>query len=178
MSTKITSLDDIIKALRAQLILQSGLDENAVLNGESKKGATPYHKIGGDIFQSFDSNGAFIIFDLQEYGTTNDIIEPTEDNTILNYQSYRLHLSIYGEQASTVAAKIKSRFLTEEVIEDLLEKDIAILQPSQIERKDEFINDCHWHRADLNIDLTVVREFNKATIKSPYKEINLNIRKH
>ena len=155
MITKTSDIQELNKILRQQLILQSELTPNQVMNGVSIHGQDLIERINQYAYKSYELTDSFIVFILNSRESSNDMSQVREDGTIKSINSYQLHVYVYGLSAQTLANKITSRLRTEFARLDLQQKGVYVASVSNPITGNEFINNTLMIRCDFFVDVSV-----------------------
>ena len=168
----ITNLQELEKILRNELITQTELSSEYVLNALSVRGTDLEKRLSDENLISIDISNSFVLFYLQSNENANHNF--TEENIITgelySFTSYTLYIIIYGNDSKTVAQKIKSRFESQCVRTTLHDKGIHLEHVSNMSTKNEFKNSTMWIRHDIDIDFSC-----KTIYKSITTENNIDI---
>ena len=96
--------DEMIKSLRNELMKQSGLEKEFVLNGIDFNGTELTYVDCQGNERPFRQDDLFIVFNLDELtNSSNNITTVEDDNDIYIYQSYELALYVYGNDAMNLS---------------------------------------------------------------------------
>jgi len=151
--TYLNSIEDAIKILRKIISIQSEIDINDIINADSIRGPE-LTKIVNDQKVPYAPNENVIVFELRETQDFDLSMELNNDN-MHDVSSHQLRLVIYGDNARTVARKLKSRMLTQNVIKILSENGLSLVNVSNIESTTEMINTTRYIRRDMQINFIV-----------------------
>lgn len=169
MIRPIDSEDYIVKTLRELIISQLELKPNQVLNSLSFRGADLHKEVENFTYKTFSQNNLVIIFELLENDSTNNITYTDNENNIILYASYKFDLTIYGKDSGIYSKKLRARFLTDEVLEELEQKGIRLYDIDYPSSGTEFINDVIWERKDMSIYLSVRIDTTKILINEEFE---------
>ena len=145
---------NIIKKLRKEIVKQSELPPENVLNALSDNGTRLSQIINETITNSFESTDSFIIFELIE-DTSSLTLIATDDDGGESIVPYNFNLKIYGELSHDVAQKISIRLKSSEVAFNLRENGLHVKSISSATPTHEFINNTLWMRVDITINLNI-----------------------
>lgn len=155
---------DLIINIRKELINQSELDGNFVINAVSVRGPALKKLISEDQSTSLNLHDGFIIFELlEDKNSETNIILHNDDNSSDNITQYKLLLKIYGNTCHEISQKLTARFKMQDIIMELYSKGIWVKNISFPETINEFINDTVWPRCD--IEMTIIVRYNITSIK-------------
>ena len=171
MISNLNEYNEINKIIRNQLLTQTGLANDHVLNGLDFDGINLEKRLDDQIFVSFSLLDNFIIFNLVPRTSTSNISQDIEDD-IYNVSSFMFKLIIYGKSSMKLAQIIKSRFLTEEVRHDLYKSGIYIEDIDNPVPTNEFVNSKIYTRTDFSINISCESKFEKITQPTMFEEIN------
>lgn len=164
---------DIIINLRKEIIKQSGISDDRVLNALSVRG-TDLTKILDDSILSYDISDCFIIFELVEDNSKTSYTTPNE-NSMDSIANFNMLLKIYGNSSYIVSQMLKSRLKNPNVITELRNKGIYLTSIDNIVSVNEFINNTYWIRHDMTLNITVRFNFNNIEDEGYVEAINKTI---
>ena len=157
----LTSLDDAVILLRAEIVKLTKLNEAFVINVLSAYGAD-LSKLLDTAQQSIkhpDSD--------PEEKTSDDmvlfeVISDDESNNNMMYQgdiyaAYKMHLIIYGDESEEIAVNLKSNLLMIDEKVKLHFSGVQITSISNITSVNEFKNEVMWQRRDMDISFAFRR---------------------
>lgn len=163
MIKPIEDFNDIIKAIRSELIKQSGLENEHVLDGIDFNGTELTYVDCQGNERPFRQDDLFIVFNLDELTTSsNNVSLVEEDNDIYIYQSYELYLYIYGNKAPDLAKVLRGRINTAKCKYDLRQEGIHVYKVSDITPTREIYNSVIWERKDISIEFTCLMKIKKV----------------
>ena len=162
MIVKISNPYELNKILRAELLSQTELANDHVLNGLSVNGSQLEKRLENQIFEPFKITDNFVVFELVPRNSDSNVTQAIE-NKLLATSSYDFKLVIYGTSCMLLAQVIKSRFESEDVRQTLFGKGVYIESITEPEGMNEFINNTMWLRADMNIEVSCETEIEKLT---------------
>lgn len=166
MITKTLDIQEINKIVRNQIIQQSELSPNQVMNGVSVHGQDLIESINKYAYKSYDLKDSFIVFELQSRESSSDMSQTRVDNRIRYIASYRVQVSTYGFSAQTLANKIIARLRTEYARLQLQEQGVYLANVSNAITGNDFINNTLMIRCDFTIDVSVEMIIDQTT--QPY----------
>lgn len=150
MIKQLTDINIAIKVLRQMLINQSQLEHNKVLNALSVYG--PDTLTTGENCQfSFTNEDTFILFELIEVESTNNVDMTESNETVSVYVAYEFKLIIYGTDSANVAQKLRGRFRTAKVLDELYVQGVQLYKVDRPIAMNEYINDAMYERRDMSI---------------------------
>lgn len=169
----IENLMDLDKHIRNELIEQSGLLAKRVLNAISVRGQDLSKLIDDNIYMSYNLSDCVIIFEVLIDSDSSDNVSLTEkDESITDYSAFNVKVIVYGNKSNILCHKIKSRFLSEEVRQSLWDNGIHLIEISNIESINEFINNTIWTRCDFDIKIACRLNFDKTISNKNFEELN------
>lgn len=149
----LSSSEQIESILRSNLIIQSELSAEQVLNSLSIHGEDLDKLFDEQVYVSIDRTDALLLFELQSRQSDSDVSN-SDDDSILTYRSFSLRCIVYGNDSTNVSTKIISRFRTSEVIETLQSQGIYLEQISDADILNEYKNNTMWLRNDFTLDIS------------------------
>lgn len=94
------------------------------------------------------------------------------DESITYYKVYRLKLTIYGSDSSTIATNVASRMRSAKVRAGLYQSGIYIEQVTEPEIINEFKNNLIWLRNDIQVDIGVKYSVSQVAVDEQYETVN------
>lgn len=216
----VENLDEVVEILRSELIKQSELKPERVLNALSLT-STELDKLLEDddddniveedddeyedldvqeeVWDSITQDDTTLLFELQPAFSTSavsmeegdfynakevvcsslTICSPNTvvgdvaiDNSITYYKIYRLKLTLYGSNSSSVALKLVGRLRSSKVRTDLYSSGIYIEKVSEPDIINEFKNNLVWLRNDVQVDIGVKYALSQVDVATEYEAIN------
>lgn len=169
-------LEDVMlidKYIRQELIQQSGLIGERVLNAISVRGQDLSKLVDEKIYMSYNLYDCFIIFEVViDSDSTDNVSMTEEDESITDYSVFNVKVMIYGNKSNILSHRIKSRLLTEEIRQNLYEKGIHLIEISSIESVNDFINNTIWPRTDFDIKVGCRLNFEKIISYEQFDSID------
>lgn len=163
---KSTTYYDIVKILRNEVIKQSGLDPNSVINAVTARGPDLLDMLNNLESYSFDLKDSFIVFELIETTSSDDNYYTTElDDSLSSYTNYNFKMIIYGNYSHDLGQTLLLRFRSASVSLDLRNQGIYIKDVDYPISNNEFINNTYWPRVDMSINIQT--RFNIDQIHKP-----------
>lgn len=149
----IKSIKEVDKIIGDMLVKQSELQRGSIVNGCSIRGVDLSKFVTEKVKLSYDLSDSVIIFETK--ASSNDDVDFTEAENDVVRESLYLEVSviIYGNQSLTLAKKLKARFESEKVRNDLLAKEVYLSSVNEITSMNEFINETIWPRADFSMNI-------------------------
>lgn len=163
----IKSVEQTILLLRPIIAMNAELNLNDVINADSIRGPELTKIVNGQKV-AYQPHENVIIFELTEDRSLDYVETFEEDNKVHTIDSYSLHLTIYGDDARTLAKKLKARLLSQKIRSDLSEQGISISTISPIEPSTEMINTTRYIRRDMTINFITELKFD---LIDDYEEI-------
>lgn len=165
----LTQVKDLVKIIRDELITQSELPSNSVLNALSLYGTDLTKKVGqtGQTYEGISQTDTTLLFELTSKSSTSDVSEDVEvivqeQNQLLIEKMFRVHIIIYGSSSSDVAMKIVARLRSENARVHLYDQGVYLSDVSDIHIMNEFKNNKMWLRNDFDIDIAA--QFNISQV--------------
>ena len=161
MRIKLSSVDEINKILRNNIIELSELSDKKVVNGYSIHGADLETQLNKYCVDSYKPEDSYIVFELQprdSYMTETDY----DDNLTID-SAYRMRLFIYGNNTTSLVNKLVARLLTDENRLLLQNQGVYLENISNIENGTDFLNDTLFPRTDLDINIYCEQEISKTS---------------
>lgn len=149
----ITTYENALKTLRQLILDYTNLPNEFVLNGDSIYGPDAWKMISELIGESPTLTDTFIVFEFKEIPNDSFGITDYDINNMFGIAPYGLFLKIYGDYCHSVAYKLAALFKYPAAIENLYANGIKIINTSQINSLNEFINNVRWPRCDIEIDV-------------------------
>ena len=171
----ISSIKNIEKILRNELIKQLGLDGKYVLNSLSTHGEDLDKLLEKSIYDSYETSDSVCLFELRSRNDGTNVNYVEENDLITYYKSFDLYVIIYGDDSTDLATKLSARMNSEKVINDLQTKGIYVEKTSDPERINEFKNDVMWIRNDISINISCKLSVSQVTIDHDLELNTLNI---
>lgn len=152
------NLRDIDKIIRSEIITQSELNSERVLNALSIRGVDLEKLVTQLKYTSIDTADILILFEVEnrDDGYNETYSYPTY---VESYSSYRVNIIIYGNNSKTISQKLKARFETMKVRERLQEQGIYLEGVSKISSINEYMNETMWLRSDLSFDISCLQTY-------------------
>lgn len=148
---RITEFSEIDIIVRTHLIRQSQIDQSLVKNLASRYGSSFSKNETDEIFDSVLPSDNIIFFITEKSPSSNDVSLTNEDETITQYSSYDVKVSIYGDDSANLAMKLVARFRTSKVRTSMFESGLHIHSIEESGSIHEFKNDVAWLRTDFTI---------------------------
>ena len=178
MIKPVSSVEEIVKLFREELIVQSELDSERVLNGLGFRGANLRKNVGEAKYKAYnqiEKHNEFIIFTYAEEDEQGTEYTIENDNDFeMVYISVKFHLMVYGNKAATLSQKIRARLLTEESRDRLYAKGLHLQEVSKIESGTDLVNDTMWPRKDMHVELACRLDISKITVDYNYVHSEIN----
>lgn len=150
---QLTNLNEVNKFIGNVLVTQSELTRDNVYNALSLHG-TPLHKrLLETNFISYDVSECVLLFELESENGSDNVSMTLDNGTIVYDKTYKVSITIYGNASEDVANKTIARLRSEKVRQDIQENGLCILNVTNSQTANEFVNDTMWHRSDFAIKL-------------------------
>lgn len=159
--------NDLERNIRDLLIEQSGIDARFVRNSLSLYGSALDQSDYNNIWSSIQQEQSLVLFEISSRDSTNNMSESNDDNTILLYNSFQVHVIIYGLKARDLSGELIARLKTAYCRSWLSTRDIFLEEVSYPTSVNDFKNGSIWPRTDFDIDITC-----RFTIQPVYSESN------
>lgn len=163
----LSSVKQVVKLLRDEIIIQSELDSSRIGNGLSLYGDNLEKHLNSQQVESYEGSDCFIVFELKTRESSSDFSK-TEKNQLTEmfyYRSYRMFLVMYGNDSPDISNNLTVRFRSEDVRDKLQNQGIYLEKVSDPYSTNDFKNGVMWMRNDIFIDITC-----KFTIKPVYDD--------
>lgn len=151
---KLINPEDITEIIRAEIIKQSELSGERVVNSLSMYGETLDKFLEKQIEDSYTLDDSFILFRVDSRLNNPDISFTTIDNEIIYIKSYIVKVIIYGDSSDILANKLVARLRSAVTKDYLINKGIYIEEVTNPDCVDEFKNGVLWPRNDFDISIT------------------------
>lgn len=171
----ISNLNEVDKIIRKQLILQSEIEGDRVLNALSRYGTNLNQNVGSDIFDSISPSDIVILFEQMSRSSSSDGSFTDSDDSIVQYVSMSYHITVYGTSSATVAQKIRARFASEQCRSDLYNEGVYLERISSPQSINEYVNDGMWMRTDFDMNVSMEMKFKQVGNIQYYENSDLNI---
>lgn len=152
------------------LVTQSELPSLQVLNVNSPDGVDLSKLTTDEIYVSYMLSDSVLLFELLRDNNEDNMTYTEENENIVKYSDYKVHITIYGNNSGTLSNKLKSRLLTCKVINDLYNLGVLIKEVGNIETINEFYNTKYWNRNDFDISLACKYEYTQVSVENKTSE--------
>ncbi len=149
----ITTYENALKTLRQLILDYIDLPSEFVLNGDSIYGPDAWKMISELIGESPTLTDTFIVFEFKEIPNDSFGITDYDTDNMFAIAPYGLFLKIYGDYAHAMAYKLAALFKYPAAVQELYANGLKIIDTSQINSLNEFINNVRWPRCDIEIDV-------------------------
>lgn len=149
----ITTYENALKTLRQLILGYTNLPSEFVLNGDSIYGPDAWKMISELIGESPSLEDTFIVFEFKEIPNDSFGITDYDTDNMFAIAPYGLFLKIYGDKCHTVAYKLAALFKYPAAVQELYANGLKIIDTSQVNSLNEFINNVRWPRCDIEIDV-------------------------
>ena len=149
----ITTDEDALKILRQLILGYTNLPSEFVLNGDSIYGPDAWKMISELIGESPSLEDTFIVFEFKEIPNDSFGITDYDADNMFAIAPYGLFLKIYGDKCHAVAYKLAALFKYPTAVQELYAYGLKIINTSQVNSLNEFINNVRWPRCDIEIDV-------------------------
>lgn len=172
-----SNVNELNKVLRNELITQSELNSEFVLNSLSVYG-TELDKYIQDHYEAITLDDCMLLFELSSRSSAYDVSmdESEDDNNDITYiKGFTLKLILYGNNSSDVALKLIARLRTEETKLKLYDKGVYIEKVYDSSIINEFKNNVMWLRNDISIDIDAKFRFTNISKDYDFETTKLQI---
>lgn len=149
----ITTYENALKTLRQLILGYTNLPSEFVLNGDSIYGSDAWKMISELIGESPSLEDTFIVFEFKEIPNDSFGITDYDTDNMFAIAPYGLFLKIYGDKCHAVAYKLAALFKYPYAVQELYANGLKIIDTSQVNSLNEFINNVRWPRCDIEIDV-------------------------
>lgn len=149
----ITTYENALKTLRQLILGYTNLPSEFVLNGDSIYGPDAWKMISELIGESPSLDDTFIVFEFKEIPNDSFGITDYDADNMFAIAPYGLFLKIYGDKCHAVAYKLAALFKYPAAVQELYANGLKIMNTSQVNSLNEFINNVRWPRCDIEIDV-------------------------
>ena len=149
----ITTYENALKTLRQLILGYTNLPSEFVLNGDSIYGPDAWKMISELIGESPSLADTFIVFEFKEIPNDSFGITDYDTDNMFAIAPYGLFLKIYGDKCHAVAYKLAALFKYPAAVQELYANGLKIMNTSQVNSLNEFINNVRWPRCDIEIDV-------------------------
>ena len=160
-----TTYESALIAVRAEIIRQTGLPSEFVLNSHSVYGPDLLKTINQTIEVSPEIKNGFIVFEFREIESEDYGATQSSETSMETLAAYGFFCRIYGDNCHYYAQKILSVFKYPDTVVKLRQSGCHITSVHAIGSINEFINNVLWPRCDIEIDMICRFEF--ALIPDP-----------
>lgn len=167
-----SSVKELNKVLRQQVILQTELPADNVRNGLSTYGETLEKLLAKQTYEAYEQEDSFIVFELKTRQNESDVSYTNDDDTVTYDRSYELICYIYGNSSADVANKLVARLRTEKVRTDLYDQGVYLEKINEPISFNEYKNDMMWLRTDVSIMISCEFRLNQVVIEEPIVKLS------
>lgn len=177
--TKITDLKNLRKIIGDNIVAQSGIPKDHVAFSQTRYGATIQKNpivegiLDETTLKTISENDAFVVFDINNDISTDDIVEDDGD-AVMAYASFTSTVMFYGKDCGLNAIKVKTRFLTQELISDFESKGVHIQAIDSQRQINEYLNGSYVSRQDIIIHFSCEIDVSKLTIDGNMTTANVS----
>lgn len=163
----ITTYENALKTLRQLILGYTNLPSEFVLNGDSIYGPDAWKMISELIGESPSLEDTFIVFEFKEIPNDSFGITDYDTDNMFAIAPYGLFLKIYGDKCHAVAYKLAALFKYPHAVQELYANGLKIIDTSQVNSLNEFINNVRWPRCDIEIDVLCNFKINLVNPEDP-----------
>lgn len=167
---KLSSIDEINKILRAEIIKQSELQGERVVNGYTVHGQDLVTKINKYCVDSYKPEDSYVVFELRP--KPSYITETDYNEELSIYSAYEFHLFVYGFNSTTLVNKLVARMLTQNCRLNLQNQGIYLQNIENIQDGTDFINDTLFPRTDLDINIYCQMKVNPVSDTGDFESLS------
>lgn len=169
----ISSIHEVEKVIGNLLASEAGISNDRVLNALSVSGVDMSKFIEDNVLGSYDLDDVVIVFELKtREDSSANFSEEISKTTIRQGIGLEMSVICYGNESMAVAANLRSRLVSDEILEFLNEKEIFINSISNQTSLNEFDNMRMWIRTDFTISIDVELEIKKLTVDEDFEKLN------
>lgn len=172
----ISSVKELNRVVRDQLIELSGLPSDRVLNSLSLHGTDLDKLLEDNIYNGYATSDSVLLFELESRQNRGDMSQSNDDDTISLYRSFVMRLIIYGDDSSDVANIVISRLRTQYYLNTLRDNGVYVEDVEEPTIVNEYKNDTMWIRNDINVDISskfIIQPANAYVSFEDYVGINI-----
>lgn len=163
----VTTYENALKTLRQLILGYTNLPSEFVLNGDSIYGPDAWKMISELIGESPSLEDTFIVFEFKEIPNDSFGITDYDTDNMFAIAPYGLFLKIYGDKCHAVAYKLAALFKYPYAVQELYANGLKIIDTSQVNSLNEFINNVRWPRCDIEIDVLCNFKINLVNPEDP-----------
>ena len=154
-----STYESALIAVRAEIIRQTGLRSEFVLNGHSLYGPDLLKTINQTIEIAPEIRDCFIVFEFREIENDSYGAGPINDMKMEALAPYGFFCKVYGDKCHYYAQKLLTIFKYPDTVLKLRAAGCHITSIHNIGSVNEFINNVLWPRCDIEIDMICRFEF-------------------
>lgn len=167
-----SSVNELNKVLRQQVILQSELPAENVRNGLSTYGEALEKLLVKQTYDAYEQEDSFIVFELKTRQNESDVSYTNYDDTVVYDRSYEFICYIYGNSSADVANKLVARFRTEKVRTNLYDNGVYLQEVKEPISFNEYKNEVMWLRTDVSILISCEFKITQVVVDDPIAELS------
>lgn len=172
MNKIINDLFELDKLIGNELLIESELPKDCIINGLSVRGPELLKYINDKLYLSPNLNDTVLIFECS-HNKNNCLSEYNEINDeLILFNSFEYKVILYGNHSKNIASKLKARFESDSVKQHLYDEGIYLEYVDYPESINEIINETVWIRTDLSINLSCQMKFNSIKNELNFDKIN------
>lgn len=169
----ISTIKQVKKLIRAQLIAQSGVNGQFVRDATTEYGAMLDKAGENSVFTSIVPTDIVILFDIEARNASSDMSQTNDDQnkTISYFKALSMHVMIYGDDSLDKAQTLVARFRTDRVRTSLFGEGIYLENVDDPTSIHEFKDDVVWLRSDFTINIACEFVINQAQSVDDYATV-------
>lgn len=168
----LSNVNELNKILRNQLIKQSRLNSEQVLNALSIHGEDLDKLLEEQAYISIDRSDLLILFELQSRRNDSDVSMTNEDDSVTMYRSFNFRVIIYGNDSSSLANVLVSRFRTEAVRNELHYNGVYLERVNEPDILNEYKNNTMWLRNDIVLEISCKFNISQIDVENTFETLS------
>lgn len=167
---KISNTETFGKIFGDAIVAHSLLNKKYVINSKAIYGGTMQVSEDDKIFDTFKPSDTFVVFYIEHAESGDTITEDSKSLTV--YDSFKVTLSCYGKENDMIAARLYSRFQTQEALLYFEEEGVHIQSIDNEGDLTDFLNGHLVRRRDLIIHFSCEIDATKIINETEFEEMN------
>lgn len=165
--TYITNFHSVEKIIGDTLLQQSELEQGRIINGLSTRGVSLSKFITDNVLLSYDVLDSVIIFEITTADNNDINFTERDNNNIREGCMYEVKVIAYGNDSINLIKKLKARFESARVRNDLLQQGIYLIESSSSISVNDFINETIYPRTDWSFTIAYETEISLLDDEQP-----------